>query len=51
MGAAPTGKKAVAALKRKPSTDDVLMRKGKKVKGGPVVAHRYMRRSFFVAKS
>ena len=51
MGAAPAGKKAVAALKRKPSADEVSMRNGKKVKGGPVVARKYMRRSLLVAKS
>ena len=50
MGAAPTGKQVVAALKRKSSVDEVL-RNGKKVKDGPVVAHKYMRRSFLVAKS
>ena len=50
MGAAPTGKQVVAALKRKSSVDEVL-RNSKKVKGGPVVARKYMRRSFLVAKS
>jgi hypothetical protein len=51
VGAAPTGKKAVAALKRKPSADEVSMQKGQKVKGGPVVACKYMHQSFLVVKS
>jgi len=47
VGAAPTGKKAVAMLKRKPSSDEVSTPKGKKAKGGPVVARKYLGHHFW----
>jgi hypothetical protein len=42
VGAAPTGKKPAAVLKRKPSVDEVSMPKAKKAKGGHAVARKYL---------
>jgi hypothetical protein len=42
VGAAPTGKKPVVALKRKPSAVEVSTSKAKKAKGKPAMARKYL---------